>query len=394
MMRTTRRTLVTLLVLLLAASAVTAQDSGDPTVQIAFPPPVFVLSGQAQIAGTANAAGQVNYFIEYQPIADNFQAFAGQEDTWLPATLPSSAPVTDGQLGVWDTTAAGDGLYAIRLTVATQNGPIFDVVSPIRVDNSGATGSTAPPAVDNAPLDTDPTVNDALLALTATSEAFNNRQSGTPVPDQGAAAPSDGMTAEVLIVANLRAGDSTSFDVIIALEPGTQLEVLGRSPRGTNWLFVRTPQGIEGWVAPSVVNLSGLLTDVPTTGDTAQQPVATQPPAPTSNEPDGNVVSIQVDRQLTQGVPFQVIVTVRNDGGVLLPTAPILCNVAPQDLEVTFTGGNLQPGAQGQFVVPLRVNTGGGADIDIACIFDPANTIPEADESNNTNNAVFPLAAS
>ena len=396
-MRNARRIFMIVLGTLAVVAGVTAQDSGDPAVQINFPPPVFVLSGQAQIAGTANTVGQVNYFVEYQPIDETFAPLPGQANIWLPATLPSSAPVADGQLGMWDTTTTPDGLYAIRLTVATQSGPVFDVVAPIRVDNTSDAGDVAPVPTQSADLDTDPTVNNALLALTATAEAFNNRQSSEATPivlTPAAPQSSTGQTAEVLVVANLRAGDSTSFDVVRALNPGTQLDVLGRSSRGTNWLFVRTPDGTEGWIAPSVVSLSGQLSDVPETSAPPAPQAAATPAAPLSAEADGNVIRVEADRQLQVGVPFQVVVTIRNDGGEFLPAAPILCIVTPQNVEVTFTGGGLRPGAQGQFVIPLRLDSGGGTDVTLECTFDPGNIIAEGNENNNTSSIVIPLAAS
>jgi hypothetical protein len=107
---------------------------GTPDVDISFPPPVFVLGGEAEIVGTANTEGQISYFIEYRPLNEDLEPLAGEDTPWLPATLPSRTPIIDDILGIWDTTAAPDGLYQLRLTVNVQGAqPRFDVVSPIRI---------------------------------------------------------------------------------------------------------------------------------------------------------------------------------------------------------------------------------------------------------------------
>ncbi|MEL6272214.1 MAG: hypothetical protein AAFR22_20590, partial [Chloroflexota bacterium] len=115
-------------------------------------------------------------------------------------------------------------------------------------------------------------------------------------------------------------------------------------------------------------------------------PVTPTPtPTDTPNAPDANVISVSVDRDIEEDEPFQVIVTMRNDGGVFLGTSQIFCNVEPQNVEVTFTGGGLNPGAQGQFVIPLRVDSGGGQNVRIVCQFDPNQNLSDVNRDNNTS---------
>ncbi len=59
----------------------------------------------------------------------------------------------------------------------------------------------------------------------------------TPLPD---AAVGDQLT-------NLRSGPSVGFAIIAEVEGGTALDVLGKSADG-EWLKVRTPDGLEGWM--------------------------------------------------------------------------------------------------------------------------------------------------
>ncbi|MEO1441082.1 MAG: SH3 domain-containing protein [Chloroflexota bacterium] len=383
-----RRLLLVVLVMS-AAGMVLAQAPGDSNVQITFPPPVFVLGGEAEIIGTANADGQATLFIEYQVLGDDLLPLPGTEEIWLPATLPVRGAVIDDVLGVWDTTLVEDGIYAIRLSVATSTGVINDVVSPIRVDNSTPTLEPTP-----GTLDEDESVNNALLALTATAAAFSGNPIATPPPVTGGstaiqatptAFDSGALTAEVLVVANLRDGDSTLYGIEAGLQPGTELTVLGRSSRGTNWLFVITPDGEQGWVAPSVVNIDFNILDAPEIEPPPVPVTPTPTPTDTPNAPDANVISVSVDRDIEEDEPFQVIVTMRNDGGVFLGTSQIFCNVEPQNVEVTFTGGGLNPGAQGQFVIPLRVDSGGGQNVRIVCQFDPNQNLSDVNRDNNTS---------
>ncbi len=372
----------------LLALAVPAALQPPLDVEITFPPPVFVLGGDAEIIGTADADSQVNYFLEYRPLGTDLQPRDGEDTSWFPATLPQSAPVTDGVLGVWDTTVAPDGLYELRLTVNMSAGaPQHFVITPLRVDN-------ASPEPDS-PLDEDGAVANALLALTATAEANTAGGPGTfatpatrGTPDPLAPTPTDGFaaggqpTAQVIVVANLRAGDSTLFGVVGALDPGTELTVLGRSTRN-NWLQVETPDGDEGWVAPSVVNLRGSILDIETVQPPPLPFTPTPTASPTPNLPDAVITSVSVDRDVKEGEAFQIIVGIRNDGGSFLPESLVFCNAEPMNASVAVTGGNLQPGTSTNVALPLRLDEGGGGEATIICRVDMNEVVTEPNEDNN-----------
>src|SRR5262245_38841116 len=107
-----KRLLVLLLMLVLALPLVAfAQvDQPNPNANISWPPPVYVVKGQFPIRGTANLPNMTNYFIEFRPLNDDLTPQGGA-DVWFPALLPSQASVSDGVLGVWDTTLITDGVY-------------------------------------------------------------------------------------------------------------------------------------------------------------------------------------------------------------------------------------------------------------------------------------------
>lgn len=388
--RHSTRALLALLLIVMAWPA--AAQTATPTpvnlsATITFPPPVYVLAGEVEVAGTANLPNQQFYFLEYQPLGDDLTPRDGERTLWFPATLPAQDAVSDDVLGIWDTATTPDGLYALRLTInLTSGNPVHAAVAPIRIDNSAQTGTVQ--------LDEDDDINNALLALTATAES---RASAQPV---GTVAPSgssglqptptafmDGtLTAEVITLANLRQGDSTLFAIESGLNPGTMLTVLGRSSRGNNWLLVEMADGTRGWVAPSVVTLSGNIIAAP------EMPAPVPPVTPTPTAPpipnlsDAVVTRVEVDRELKQGEAFQIIITLQNIGLQYQQESALFCNVEPMNVSVSTVAGNLQPGATTQVAIPLRLDSGGDSDINIICKIDMNDELDEINESNNTNN--------
>jgi hypothetical protein len=129
-----RFAVVGLLILFFVAIPVLAQGAFNPNANISWPPPIYVLRGDFEIRGSASLPNMTNYFIEFRPI--NEDVTIPSQSNWFPATVPSRRVVQDGVLGVWDTTAVEDGAYELRLTVNVRGAqPVFDIVSPLRVEN-------------------------------------------------------------------------------------------------------------------------------------------------------------------------------------------------------------------------------------------------------------------
>ncbi len=156
-----RRTLILffLLLTLVNLSLVSAQSE---TVVITFPPPVYHLSGVVDVRGTVNPPDLISYFLE----AAEYDGDAA-EASWLPVTLPATAPVTDGIIAQWDTTRLTDGLYWLRVQAVLRTGsPIFSLVGPLRVINSGVSVvQAAPTAVPIPPNDLPIPVGGHVLSL-------------------------------------------------------------------------------------------------------------------------------------------------------------------------------------------------------------------------------------
>jgi uncharacterized protein YraI len=93
-----------------------------------------------------------------------------------------------------------------------------------------------------------------------------------------AAPRADEVPAKVLSDSlNVRAGPGTNYGIVGSVQKGDMLRVLGRNA-ANDWLNVRTPGNITGWVSAPLVDLYGFLTQVP---------VVAAPAAPVNAAPAG-----------------------------------------------------------------------------------------------------------
>ncbi|MBL8161722.1 MAG: hypothetical protein JNJ61_07010 [Anaerolineae bacterium] len=133
------------LLVLLVALPVAAQDA---EVNIAWPPPVYVVAGVVEVRGTVNPPDLQGYFLEAAP-------YDAAEPVWLPVTLLSSTPVVDGVLASWPTVVLPDGVYSLRLHVQLRSGETrFATAGPLRVANTLQAPAGESVVVPVAPLAT------------------------------------------------------------------------------------------------------------------------------------------------------------------------------------------------------------------------------------------------
>ncbi|UCF60745.1 MAG: hypothetical protein JSV37_13435 [Anaerolineaceae bacterium] len=86
--------------------------------------------GLVTIEGSADHPSFVSYELSfaYQP---------NPEDTWFPIMESIKTPVSEGRLGIWDTTVITDGTYQLRLRVWLRNGNALEAFVPdLRVRNT------------------------------------------------------------------------------------------------------------------------------------------------------------------------------------------------------------------------------------------------------------------
>jgi len=369
-------------ILLLAISlpAVAQDDSGDPGAQITWPPPVYVMRGEFEIRGTANVPNMSNYFIEFRPLDEQLQPPAGRE-VWFPASLPSPAVVQDDVLAVWDTAVVPDGIYQMRLTINVRGGdPIYDYVSPVRLEN------TPPPF---APVVL-PTNTPAVVPPTNTAPPPVNTATPTfdPTPRATISTPTG----------NVRQGDSTNYLIITTLTQGTVLEIIGISNTGSGWYNVRLPDGRTGWVAPSIVTVSGntggliRVQPPPPPATPIPTPVPFTAIPPTSTSSANLVAGIVVLEPATPtcGQTFNVGFDVANLGSTATSASGTISLVdvraADGSTQGTTVGGFpvLSPGQTFRVNMPLTVSTWYNETHRITLVIDPQNQIPESNESDQT----------
>lgn len=365
-MPTRMRVLLALLLVVLLTAAfqvVTPTPTPpDPNANLSWPPPVYVLRGPTEIRGTANLPEMVTYFLEFRALNDDLSQ-KGDEEPWTPATLPAQVPIIDNILGVWDTTQVPDGLYELRLVALTATSRVLAPVRPLRIENQ-------PPPFAGGLLP----------------------QPG-PVETAEAAPPSAGTAqATARTNANVRLGDSTSYPIVTSLQGGQSVPVIAVSSTGSGWWLIRLPDGRQGFVAPSTVDVTGSTAGLPAV---APPPVPATPIPPTATGPslpDVTILGVRFDRTIKQGEAFQVIVTVRNLSGVGIGDFSVACNFTPQNQLFSTTQPGLGGSGQIDVAITARLDSGGGANTTANCAVDVNNVVAEANDGNNYFNLTSPLA--
>lgn len=342
----------------------------DPNVNITWPPPIYVLTGEFSVRGTANLPDMASYFLEFRPLNEDLTP-ADDTVEWSPAILPARGPVSDDVLGVWDTSTVPDGAYELRLTINPSSGtPVHAVVSPLRVEN------------DPPPFAITPTVPPSLPAATSAPQEVPTL---IPTPT----ALSTNPEAVAVTNGNVRAGDNTSYGIIGSLTANQTVPVVGRSNSGSGWWLIELPDGQRGWVAPSIVRVTGDLSTLPRVDPpSTPTPVA----SPTPDLPDAVITNVRFDRDIVEGENFHVIVTVYNASGVPLPRTPVACNFTPMDDFYSSFIEGLNGYTQIEVAMVVNLSEGGGGNITANCAVDLNNAVPEVDENNNYFNLTERLA--
>ncbi len=366
--------LLAVLILGLIGGTVGAQGTsipqGNPDAKISWPPPVYVLRGEVEVRGTANLANMSNYFLEFRPLNDDLTALADNV-SWSPATLPSNRPVIDDILGVWNTELAEDGLYELRLTVnVSRSSAIFETVSPLRIENN-------PPdfVILETPRPVGVTATSTLSIITRPTLA------ATPTPFDN--------TPRVVanVDANVRSGDSTTYPPVGTLLAGDSARVLGISSSGSGWYYIELNSGRRGFIAPSIVTLTGNAGNLPRINPPAPPPPP-PPPTPVGNGDliiNGAATSVDSAR-CSEAFEFRANITnagnrATSNGGIVrmehldLSTNTIT-TIMTDDFPVMGVGQN--------FVVTFPVTLNIYGDMRVTFTIDPFNQVLEENESNNT----------
>jgi hypothetical protein len=95
------------------------------------------------------------------------------------------------------------------------------------------------------------------------SEVLESAPTLVPTSTAAPAADADVLTGTVTASAvNVRSAPRLGAEAVARLRSGEQVTVLGATPT-RDYLYVRTPDGLEGWVAVSFINFAAAITDLP-----------------------------------------------------------------------------------------------------------------------------------
>jgi hypothetical protein len=139
-MRNTRKALIALLMLALVAFLAIASDVLAQTnpATILFPTAGSALQGVITVEGRADHPDFAYYELSFT-YADL------PNPTWFIITERLTTPVSNGPLGLWDTSSIVDGNYILRLEVSLSDGStLSSVVENLRVRNSTPVETNTP----------------------------------------------------------------------------------------------------------------------------------------------------------------------------------------------------------------------------------------------------------
>ncbi len=148
------------------------------------------------------------------------------------------------------------GLLMMLMAACTTNTPSEQSV--------GVPTLTLPPLVTLTPRFTATPVPSRTPLPTFTLTPSETPISPTPsdTPTASSTPVQTGIVASLETV-NVRQGPSVGSSAIVALTPGTGVQVLATSPDG-KWFNIRMEDGREGWIAATLVRLNPMPTDFPT----------------------------------------------------------------------------------------------------------------------------------
>ena len=194
---------------------------------------------------------------------------------------------------------------------------------------------------------------------------------------------------------NIRAGDSTTFNVIGAMKTGETAQVVGRNASKTWWVIQKDQT--RGWVINSTD-----YSDI--TGDTSKVPLVASPPTPVATTaPPTSAAATTVGStpdlvitgtSLNPATPinnqtFTVTITIRNQGGADAPASTVFGTFQPNN---ELSPANVPAIPAGQTVtVQMFVTLHSAAANQSAVIqVDKYNTVSEgAGENNNSTTITY-----
>jgi hypothetical protein len=194
MMTLAHATMLALLVLAPLSGLRAPPRQAPGYAEITQPVPGSVLEGIVTLRGSANHPSFTSYDL----------AFTYGDDTtgtWFTIGSPSTTPVVDGPLGLWDTSTVSPGIYVLRLRVFLSTGAVFDSqVRDLRIGLPAPETSAASPSATPGQVTPTPSALPAMVVA-------------PPAPPT----PANPAFAALTIGASMAAGGLLLFGAFIAL---------------------------------------------------------------------------------------------------------------------------------------------------------------------------------
>jgi len=204
--------------------------------------------------------------------------------------------------------------------------------------------------------------------------------------------------------ANIRSGDGVNYPIIGALSTGQSAPIVGISNTGSGWYQVRLPNGMLGFMSPTVVTVSGSLANIPRvqpppppatpTPAATATPIASPTPVSAANLVAG---SLRVTPfPATCGQPFALSFDIANFGNVVSPGGTVRFVDAraadgqlPVSVDVVFPPIN--PGLTIAVDATLTTSVFYNELHRITVTIDPGNVIPETTKGDNIRTLEYTL---
>ena len=206
-----------------------------------------------------------------------------------------------------------------------------------------------------------------------------------PTPTPAPTATPDGVAVTIQsAVQNVRSGPGLNYDVLGQLREGEQVEVIG-STADTAWVVVNF-RGQQGWMATYLLEVFGDLRTVaiinPPPTPTPAPPTATPTPSPI---PD-IVITAASPNRITIGVPFSVVVTVRNQGSANAGGFAVAATFEPDGVYSAVNIPTLAAGTQTNVTLTGTLNstTGQQTVVIVADLNNQVNEGPNGEANNTT----------
>lgn len=183
-------------------------------------------------------------------------------------------------------------------------------------------------------------------------------------------------------VQNVRTGPGLNFDILGQLQEGQQAQIIGANI-DFSWVAINF-RGTVGWLSRPILDISGDTNAVPFFTPPPPPPTAIPTATPSAQPFPDLIVTQALPNRLTIGSPFNVTVTIRNQGSVDAGPFAVAATFEPGSVFTSINLNGLAANTQTSFSLSGTLSGGTGLQ-DVAIVADLNSQVAEgqAGEQNN-----------